>query len=137
MTGMSDPFNRATYPWGAENEAVFVPYTALLTARRGNGALKRGLCRMGALSPEVYAIFRWLPETGECAAMLVNRAEREQTVSLRPGDLVQGPDGEGEAPLSQTMTDVITKETIGTDHGELHVTLPPLTARLYTGTTNV
>ena len=136
MTGMSDPFNRATYPWGAENEAVFAPYTALLAARRDNGALRRGLCRMGALSPEVYAIFRWLPETGECAAMLVNRAEREQTVSLRPGDLVQGPDGEGEAPLSQTMMDVITKETIATDHGELHVTLPPLTARLYTGTTN-
>ena len=81
-------------------------------------------------SPPALAI------SGECAAMLVNRAEREQTVSLRPGDLVQGPDGEGGASLSQTMTDVITKETIGTDHGELHVTLPPLTARLYTGTTN-
>ena len=133
MTGMSDPFNRATYPWGMENEAVFASYTALLAARRDSGALKRGLCRMGALSPEVYAIFRWLPETGECAAMLVNRAEREQTVSLRPGDLVQGPDGEGEAPLANTMTDVLTKESRQTEHGELRVTLPPLTARLYLG----
>ena len=133
MTGMSDPFNRATYPWGAENEAVFTPYVALLAARRDNGALKRGLCRMGALSPEVYAIYRWLPETGESAAMLVNRAEREQTVSLRPGDLAQGPDGEGDAPLPQTMTDVLTGESRSTEQGELHLTLPPLTARLYIG----
>lgn len=133
MTGMSDPFNRATYPWGAENETVFAPYTALLAARRDSEALKRGLCRMGALSPEVYAILRWLPETGACAAMLVNRAEREQTVTLRPGDITQGPDGEVNVPFTQIMKETLTGETCLPEQGELRVTLPPLTARLYIG----
>lgn len=133
MTGMSDPFNRATYPWGAENPEVFAPYAALLAARRDSAALKSGLCRMGALSPEVYAILRWQPESGDCAAMLVNRGEREQTVFLRPGDLTQGPDGEGELLLTRTMTDTLTGETLPPEYGELRVTLPPLTARLYTG----
>lgn len=133
MTGMSDPFNRATYPWGLENRRVFTAYEALMHARRDSLALKRGLCRMGALSPEVYAILRWLPESGDCAAMFVNRGEREQAVSLRPDDLSQGPDGETRAALNRPMTDVLTGESIAPENGELRVTLPPLTARLYIG----
>ncbi|MEN6562964.1 MAG: alpha-amylase family glycosyl hydrolase, partial [Christensenella sp.] len=133
MTGMSDPFNRATYPWGGENESVFSPYTALLAARRDSLALKRGLCRMGALSPEVYAVLRWLPDTGEYAAMFVNRAEREQSVTLRPGDMTQGPDGEGDVHLIRPMKETLTGEMLTPENGELRVTLPPLTARLYLG----
>lgn len=133
MTGMSDPFNRATYPWGSENPEVFSAYTTLMHARRDSAVLKKGLCRMGALSPEVYAILRWLPETGDTAVMFVNRSERAQSVTLHPDDVAQGPDGEGDAPIARTLVDVLTGETAQPENGALSLTLPPLCARLYIG----
>ena len=131
MTGMSDPFNRGTYPWGAENEAVFSGYSALMRARKESLALKRGLCRMGALSPEVFAVLRWLPESGEQALLLINRGERQQAVTLHPDDIPQGADGETPVSLDQTMTDVLTQEVVTPNNGEVNVMMPPLTARLY------
>ena len=131
MTGMSDPFNRGTYPWGAENEAVFAGYSALMRARKESAALKRGLCRMGALSPEVYAVLRWLPESKEMALLLVNRGERAQTVTLHPDDIPQGADGESPVTLDQALTDVLTQETITPADGEVQTLLPPMSARLY------
>lgn len=131
MTGMSDPFNRRTYPWGSENEAVFAGYSALLHARKESLALKRGLCRMGALSPEVYAILRWFPESGEQALLLINRGEREQAVTLHPDDIPQGPDGESAIALDQALTDVLTKDQLIPQNGEIATLLPPMCARLY------
>ena len=131
MTGMSDPFNRGTYPWGAENETVFTAYSALMRARAGSDALRRGLCRMGALSPESYAILRWLPETGEQAVMLINRSEREQRLTLHPDDLPQGPDGETPVTLANELTDTLTGETTRPENNTMTVALPPLTARLF------
>ena len=131
MTGMSDPFNRGTYPWGSENETVFQNYSALMRARAESGALKRGLCRMGALSPETYAVLRWLPESGEQAILLLNRSERDQSVTLHPDDMPQGADGETPVRLAESLTDVLTGEPLSVYGGELKATLPPLTARLY------
>ncbi|MEZ4629103.1 MAG: alpha-amylase family glycosyl hydrolase, partial [Eubacteriales bacterium] len=131
MTGMSDPFNRATYLWGAENETVFSAYSALMRARAGSGALKRGLCRMGALSPEIYAVLRWLPESGEQALLLINRSERKQQAALQPDDLPQGADGETPVAFNEMLKDVLSGETVQITDGELVIKLPPLTARLY------
>ncbi len=131
MTGMSDPFNRGTYPWGAENEAVFAAYSTLMRTRAGSDALKRGLCRMGALSPETFAVLRWLPETGEQAILLLNRSEREQRLTLHPDDMPQGPDGETPILLQENWIDVLTGETANAVEGTLMAALPPLTARLY------
>ncbi len=131
MTGMSDPFNRGTYPWGSENEAIFSSYSALMRARADSGALKRGLCRMGALSPELYAVLRWQPESGDQAVLLVNRCERAQTISMWAEDLPQGTDGETPVTFANALTDALTGETVSIDDGELKTVLPPLTARLY------
>ena len=131
MTGMSDPFNRGTYPWGSENEQVFAGYTALMRARKDSPALKRGLCRMGALSPEVYAILRWLPESGEQALLLVNRGERDQLVTLHPDDIPQGADGESPVALNRTLVDVLTGDEIEPQHGEVETRMLPMSARLY------
>jgi 4-alpha-glucanotransferase len=131
MTGMSDPFNRGTYPWGSENGQVFAGYTALMRARKDSPALKRGLCRMGALSPEVYAILRWLPESGEMALLLVNRGEREQLLTLHPDDIPQGADGESPVTLNRTLVDVLTGDEIEPQHGEVETRMLPMSARLY------
>jgi len=131
MTGMSDPFNRGTYPWGSENETVFAGYTTLMRARKESAALKRGLCRMGALSPEVYAVLRWLPNGGEMALLLINRGEREQAVTLHPDDIPQGADGESPVTLDQMLVDVLTQDVITPEKGEARTVLPPMSARLY------
>ena len=86
---------------------------------------------MGALSPEVFAVLRWLPESGEQALLLINRGEREQTVTLHPDDIPQGADGESPIGLDQMLTDVLTQETLTPQNGEAKMLLGPLTARLY------
>ena len=75
-----------------------------MRARKDSAALKRGLCRMGALSPEVFAVLRWLPESGEQALLLINRGEREQLVTLHPDDIPQGADGESPVTLDKTLS---------------------------------
>ncbi len=138
MSGMADPFNRAPYPWGEENPDTMRAYEALLHARRDTPALRRGLCRMGALSPDVFALVRYLPETqtqdGRFAALLINRGPRAETVTLRPERLYEGPDGEISVPLPDgpaVLTEALTGERAGISGGALHVTLPPECARLY------
>lgn len=133
MTGMADPFNRGTYPWGAENPETMAAFQALMHARRDTPALKRGLCRMGALSPEVFALIRYLPEQGETALLMLNRSEREQSLSFRPEWLGQGPDGETNVSLPEQMTDILTGNIIHAEQGECRTILPPLTARLWIG----
>ena len=86
---------------------------------------------MGALSPEVYAVLRWLPESGEQALLLINRGEREQAVTLHPDDIPQGPDAETPITLDQVMTDVLTQDVLTPVDGEARTTLPPISARLY------
>ena len=102
-----------------------------MRARAGSDALKRGLCRMGALSPEIYAIIRWLPETNEQAVLLINRSEREQRVTLHPDDIPQGPDGETPVAFHEQWIDVLTGEAANAAGGALTAALPALTARLY------
>ena len=131
MTGMSDPFNRGTYPWGSENEAVFTGYSKLMRARKNSAALKRGLCRMGALSPEVFAVLRWLPESGEQALLLINRGEREQLVTLHPDDIPQGADGDSPVTLDKTLVDVLTGDEIVPQDCKLETRMLPMSARLY------
>ncbi len=133
MTGMADPFNRGAYPWGSENPETMEAFTALMHARRDTDALKRGLCRMGALSPEVFAVVRYLPQGGKAAVLMINRSEKVQSVSLKPERLVEGPDGETQLALADTLTDVLSGETVGTENGELKTALAPLSARLWIG----
>jgi len=86
---------------------------------------------MGALSPEVYAVLRWLPDGGEMALLLINRGEREQAVTLHPDDIPQGADGESPVTLDQMLVDVLTQDVITPEKGEARTVLPPMSARLY------
>ena len=90
MTGMADPFNRGTYPWGSENPETMAAFAALMGARRSQRGAQARTLRMGALSPEVFAVTRFDPETGETAALLLNRSEREQRVRFDPAQLNEG-----------------------------------------------
>ncbi len=132
LTGMADPFNRGTYPWGSEDEELLEAFKKLLHARRDTPVLRQGLCRMGALSPEVFAVVRYAKEHEGAAVLLINRSAQPQTVLLETESLNEGPDGDVPAKLCGVMADVLTGGTLtpGPD-GRLELMLPPVTARLY------
>ena len=65
--------------------------------------MQAGRCRMGALSPEVFAIIRYT-DKGDCAVLLLNRGEALTRVALAPALLAEGPDGETPVTLAGTFT---------------------------------
>ncbi len=129
MTGMADPFNRGTYPWGSEDPTLLAAFTALLQARKNTAALRRGLTRMGALTPDVFAVIRYTQDGDRPAVLLLNRSERPVPVTLLPESLNEGPDADTPVPLQCRLTDVLTGEALAATDG-ITVTLPPITAKL-------
>lgn len=135
MTGMSDPFNRGTYPWGNEDAETMTIYKRLLGARRDTVALRRGLCRMGALSADAFAIARYLPDGSSCAVLLMNRSEREQTIRFAPNELGEGPDAEAPFVWPESFTEALTQARVerGNEENTWTRTLSPITAELWIG----
>ncbi|MDO4572271.1 MAG: alpha-amylase family glycosyl hydrolase, partial [Clostridia bacterium] len=130
MSGMSDPYNRAPYPWGRENAALLEAYRRLGGARASREALKTGRLRMGALHEDVFCALRFTEDPAEAALLFVNRGSAGQTVSLAPARLREGPDGETPADLRGVWIDVLSGETLASGD-TMTLQLPPLTARLY------
>ena len=111
LSGMGDPFNRRTYPWGKEDSIILATVKKLCTLRNSSTALKNSASfRMGALSSEVLAVLRFTEK--ETALLLVNRAGSARTVSFYPSLLANGPDGFREMPFAGMYTDAFTGERI-------------------------
>ena len=122
LTGMGDPYNRTTYPWGKEDRELLEQMRSVHLYRRENEALRRGTCRMGALSDAVFCIVR---ETAEAQAILfVNPSQKTETVRLTQADLLEGPDAAALLDLSGDYT--ANDGTRYLAEGEIEVTLPPL-----------
>lgn len=82
MEGAADPFNRRTYPWGREDQALLGWFRWLGQLRKGRISLRRGALRWLEAQGPLLAYLRELPE--EATAVLVNAGPEERTVSL-PG----------------------------------------------------
>jgi len=138
MCGMADPFNRAGYPWGREDAGLLSSYRALTAARGESPALRAGFCRMGALSPDVFAALRYTAggrdafgETApESAALLLcNRSRAAQSAAFSAGMLPEGPDADVFVSVAGRWRDALSGR--GVLCGEtLQVALPPLCAML-------
>ncbi len=139
MTGMADPFNRGTYPWGNEDAGLLSHFVALTGARRESAALRAGYCRMGALNPDVFAVLRYTAqgrdafseEARECAALLlINRSEQAQDISLRADDLVEGEDAAIPVSLQGNWRDALTGQSFEVNADALQTRLSPMGALL-------
>ena len=101
MEGAADPFNRRTYPWGHENQALLAWFRRLGQLRKDRASLRRGELRWLEAQGPLLAFVR---ETcDEATATLVIAGPEERTVSL-PGsgfrDLCTGESLSGEtAPV--------------------------------------
>lgn len=110
--GYSDPFNRGTYPWGREDEALLAHYRMLGELRRKYPVLADGACEFQAFGGHVYGCRRW---NGDMTIqILANRGIFEhETVTL------EAADGCGvELSSGQRLTP--------DEDGRLTVQLPPL-----------
>jgi len=123
-SGMADPFNRATYPWGHEDGDLQAFYRALTGLRSSCAALKRGGCRMGAIGGDVFALLR-----GDDVLTLVNRAPDSVTITLFVDDLPDGPDIA--APFEGEYEELFTKTCICAKDGALALELPPTSALIF------
>ena len=109
MEGFEDPFNRRTFPWGAEDKALTAWYAALGQARKSLLPLRRG-------------DLRWLRAEGRVLAF--SRTWEGETVIAA----VNAGDAPEQLPLDGAFRDRMSGERF-TDT----VPLPPLTGRLLTG----
>ena len=109
MEGFEDPFNRRTFPWGAEDKALTAWYAALGQARKSLLPLRRG-------------DLRWLRAEGRVLAF--SRTWDGETVIAA----VNAGDAPEQLPLDGAFRDRMSGERF-TDT----VPLPPLTGRLLTG----
>lgn len=111
LTGMGDPFNRRTYPWGREDKDLLETVKRLCGLRNETAALhKEAAFRLGALSPDIFAVLRYTGE--ETALLLINRGGEARTVSFYPALLSLGPDGFTPVPFAGLYEDAFTGETL-------------------------
>ncbi len=131
MEGMGDPMNRAPYSWGSEDETLLNAYRLLTGARHTLEELKRGCCRMGALSADVFCIIRYTDDPTDLSVLLVNRSRSPQAVELDPAQLNEGPDGDLPVRLSGMLVDILSGEAFACGN-TLSAVIPPVTARFFT-----
>lgn len=112
MTGMADPFNRGTYPWGNEDAQLIEFFQFIGNFRNGNKVLINGKTQYFALNDDVLACLRTLDE--EIIITLVNRStEVSHRVSFN-------------LPKANPLTDIISSEKhIPDPNSNFAFTLPP------------
>ena len=93
LEGAADPFNRRTYPWGREDQALLDWFRRLGQLRKGRASLRRGSLSWLEAAGPLLAYLR--EDGGEATATLVNASPQERIVSLPEGgfrDLLTGED---------------------------------------------
>ena len=58
LTGMADPYNRATYPWGHEDADLVETYRSIMTDRMASPVLRTGTLHLTALGADVVLVER-------------------------------------------------------------------------------
>ncbi|MDY5612522.1 glycoside hydrolase family 13 protein [Dysosmobacter sp.] len=109
MEGWEDPFNRGTYPWGHEDEALKVRFTLLGRQRNQRPALQKGTIRYRLAEGPLLAYER---EYGRDICLIVVNADH------KPHHLT--------LPWSQDRAeDLLSGQVFESPDGQLSLTLPP------------
>jgi cyclomaltodextrinase / maltogenic alpha-amylase / neopullulanase len=114
MEGYEDPFNRRTFPWGQEDQALTAYFARLGNARKESQPLRRGELRWGTCQGSVISFARVLGK--ECAGVAVNRSGGSAVAALPwPG---------------QGAEDALTGRRYLAVNGVLRVRVPAMSALL-------
>lgn len=128
LQGCADPFNRRTYPWGREDEALRAQVKALIALRNGERVLHGGHMRLGALSPQVLCLVRY--DESNVMVLLVNGSDAPAEALFYPALLYAGPDGDVSVPLSGVYRELGTEEVLKVYH-TLQTQLAPGTYKIF------
>ena len=132
MTGLFDPFNRETYPWGREDADLVERYRILGKLRHIKGALNHGGAAFAALSKDVFAVLRG-GEDGTVIT-LINRSNEIKTICLHEYDFYEGPDA-GEMPFAERYVELFSCKlySMNLETEGIVVSVPPLGALMLMG----
>jgi 4-alpha-glucanotransferase len=120
MTGMSDPLNRGTFPWGRENTALTERVRALMRLHNESDAILNGSVRVAAVGKQTLCVIR-RSET-ETRILLANASDRPERAILYPALLREGPAADEPLDLSGAYLDENGKTV--TAQSTLSVTVP-------------
>ena len=90
MTGMCDPLNRGTFPWGRVDAAFLEQMRACIAMRRESEALQTGGVRIAAVGCRTLAVIR--DSQNETRILLVNAGDTPTRAVLYPALFCEGPD---------------------------------------------
>ncbi len=130
MSGLSDPFNRGTYPWGHEDKALLERCRILGELRTELSALKRGETVFLPVGYDCFAV--WRRFGNETVLTVVNRASEEREIGIHELDFTEGPDAEN-VRFADVYQDRLSGREYQVDAGKLDFTLPPLGAAVLLG----
>ena len=101
LTGMADPYNRHTYPWGREDSGLVNTYRTIMKERMRTPVLRTGTMKLTAVGKDVVLVERrfdhgrdvfGVPQKDDFRVLAVNRAnevrrfEYEGTTHELPGE---------------------------------------------------
>lgn len=135
MEGLMDPFNRQTYPWKTQDQALLKDIKKLSNLRRNQMILRTGFMVLSALNPDVWCCIRFSIDGADAFGqpcsdgfwiVLINRVARVIPVMVNEQLTFEGPDADSIPNLAGTYQEYRTKE-IYTLHefDEVIVTLAP------------
>lgn len=120
MTGMSDPLNRGTFPWGREDAALTEQVRALMRLHRESDAIRNGVTRIAAVGKQTVCVLR--KSERETLLLFANAADTTVRASVFPALFREGPALDGSLDLSGSFLDE-SGEPVGAS-GVLSVTIP-------------
>ncbi len=113
LEGFADPYNRAAYPWGRENGAVYKYYWKFSRLRRRYPWLLGGQWRPLLSDPDIVAYMRW--QEDDFSIIAINRADNEKFFT---------------ASCDFTVVDVLSGDGYQPQEGRLAVKIPGGGARI-------
>ena len=119
MTGMSDPLNRGTFPWGREKTALIEEVCALMKLHNESDAIQNGGTRIAAVGRQILCVIR--KSERETLILLANAADTPARAVVFPGLFREGPDTK---PLELAGTYRDGNGEVFTARSTLSVTLP-------------
>ncbi|MGI6168631.1 MAG: glycoside hydrolase family 13 protein [Christensenellales bacterium] len=142
MQGMADPFNRGTYPWGAEDREL-LEYVRTLGNVRRLPVLRQGRFVLHAVNKDCVAVVRYIyggydafgtPSQDALAILLVNRCGYGQRMVVDLRQVFEGADGQGLLTLETFVAEgLLGDDGITVDSALLDMEVEAYGMRLYYG----
>ncbi len=103
MTGMSDPLNRGTFPWGREDKALTEQVRALMRLHNESDAIRNGSTRIAAVGKQTVCIIR--QSESETLILIANAADTPTRAVVYPALFREGPAAGEPLDLAGTYLD--------------------------------